>query len=65
MTANFAYTLRRLVLCAAPFMLVFGLASAPDDRLDVKLMRPRVDFVRRIIVANVGNLFELSHEKRL
>jgi hypothetical protein len=29
MTANFAYTLRRLVLCAAPFMLVFGLASAP------------------------------------
>jgi Protein of unknown function (DUF3300) len=29
MTANFAYTLRRLVLCAAPFMLVFGLVSAP------------------------------------
>jgi hypothetical protein len=29
MTANFAYPLRRLVLCAAPFMLVFGLASAP------------------------------------
>ena len=29
MTANFACTLRRLVLCAAPFILVFSLASAP------------------------------------
>jgi hypothetical protein len=26
MTANFVYALRRLVLCAAPFMLVVGLA---------------------------------------
>jgi hypothetical protein len=29
MTTKFACALRRLVLCAAPFILVFGLASAP------------------------------------
>jgi hypothetical protein len=29
MTTKFTHALRRLVLCAAPFMLVFGLASAP------------------------------------
>jgi hypothetical protein len=29
MTAKSIYALRRLVLCAAPFMLVFGLAAAP------------------------------------
>jgi hypothetical protein len=29
MTTKFVYTLRRLVLCAAPFILVFSLASAP------------------------------------